>query len=502
MRARVPGNFRCWLIHAFQAWLGARRLPRYGPGVTRSTEGVRWVLAVPALAFLYILLRPVSNGQILLPALMTLPVLGTVSVLLTRRKLDPRWLVVIGAQVAFWALGTGVGAGNRATLSQTYIWLGVPIVFWLAVWGMTERGLRLALDILTIGTAILGTAIVLYVGSQQGVLPTVIPPSLLTESGAYFSGDYQTFSGSQTAIQLYGLVTLTATVPILVASLLIQRDHLSPRLWLRVYAAVFGVLAALVAGRRAVLVTAVLTPLLLIVVRWLISARQPRRAVAQGRRFVGVVTAFAMVAAVVVIGNLAFASQTVSGSVVSSSLNAVTSTFFGIGEVGGNISDVIRQQENQQLMQGWSTSPLWGHGFGAVLQSGFVRSVDEPWNFESQYHLLLFDTGIIGALLLLIAMSAVVMAIRAAVRARPDMAPTLIITTIGGLAMMLAAASNPFFQAPGYYWPMYLPLAAANIALTTPRSTVPPRISQLIRRSNRRQPDLLRTRPGQSLRRT
>jgi len=441
--------------------------------VTRSTASVRWVLAVPALAFLYILLRPVSNGQILLPALLTLPALGIVSILRTRRKLDPRWFVVIGAQVAFWALGAGVGASNPATLSQTYIWLGVPIVFWLAVWGMTERALRLALDIVASGTAILGTAVVLYVGSNQGVLPTIIPPSLLTESGAYFAGGYQTFSGSQTAIQLYGLSTLAATVPILVGSLLIQRDHLSPRLWLRVYAAVFGVLAALVAGRRAVLVTVVLTPLILIIVRRLIGARQTRRALAQGRKFVRVMAAFVMVAAIIVIGNFTFASETVSGSVVFSSLNAVASTFFGVGDVGGNISDMIRQEENQQLIQGWSTSPFWGHGFGAVLQSGFVRSVDKPWNFESQYHVLLFDTGIIGALLLLIAMSAVVMAVRAAVRARPDMASTLIITTIGGVAMMLAAASNPYFQAPGYYWPMYLPLAAANIALTTPRLSGP-----------------------------
>ena len=117
------------------------------------------------------------------------------------------------------------------------------------------------------------------------------------------------------------------------------------------------------------------------------------------------------------------------------------------------------------LVRGWEIDPVQGAGFGATL-ADLHRDPQKPWNFEAQYALLLFQTGILGVALLLAAAVLSWRALKDVAVATGDggIALILVATTATVLCILIANAVDPYLQAPGVCWGMYLPFAAANIA--------------------------------------
>ena len=58
----------------------------------------------------------------------------------------------------------------------------------------------------------------------------------------------------------------------------------------------------------------------------------------------------------------------------------------------------VRIEQFYALFNGWIKSPVFGYGSGAVL-SEYIRSIEEPWNYELSYMKLLYDFGLIGVAL-------------------------------------------------------------------------------------------------------
>ncbi|MDQ3611284.1 MAG: O-antigen ligase family protein [Actinomycetota bacterium] len=79
-------------------------------------------------------------------------------------------------------------------------------------------------------------------------------------------------------------------------------------------------------------------------------------------------------------------------------------TILGGGEVAPSAeseqSTSVRSEQVPQLLDGFYDNPVVGSGMGAVLPSGYRRSEVVPWSFELAYLQLLFQTGIVGLLLL------------------------------------------------------------------------------------------------------
>jgi hypothetical protein len=157
------------------------------------------------------------------------------------------------------------------------------------------------------------------------------------------------------------------------------------------------------------------------------------------------------------------APSLVSFSSVSSAFSDAQALIFG-GDETAALQQDIRILEGQELLNGWSGSPIIGHGFGATL-NGFDRDPNRPWNFELQYHLILFQTGVIGILIGFLALLFTLRQLRTAARATPQFASTLLVTTAGAASVLVANAIDPYLQAPGHMWAIYLPLAVANIML-------------------------------------
>jgi len=317
--------------------------------------------------------------------------------------------------------------------------------------------IRVVLLWLAISTSLLSTVIVLFVAGQKGLMPQLVPSSLLQASGA-------AFDPAANLIRFYGLSTLAAAGPLWAASLVLPADTLMPRLSLRVSAASTSIAAALVAGRRAIVVVIVIAPLLAwmsaAVIRWKWG---PKVMAGQMNWAVGVAFRgrFRMAAAlgttlVVLAAVYIAAPSLVPLSEISRAFNSAAMLFGG----GTGVADV-RVAEAKALIGGWLRSPVLGNGFGAVLPS-FVRDPQKPWSFELQYHLILFQTGLTGALLGILALLATVRQLRRAARAMPANSATLVVTATGAVSLLLANAVDPYLEAPGHMWAIYLPLAVAN----------------------------------------
>jgi hypothetical protein len=57
-----------------------------------------------------------------------------------------------------------------------------------------------------------------------------------------------------------------------------------------------------------------------------------------------------------------------------------------------------RSIQKGYLLRGFADAPLIGSGFGAY--AGYVRNEERPWTYELTYHQLLFNVGIVGALMI------------------------------------------------------------------------------------------------------
>ncbi|WP_239308380.1 O-antigen ligase [Frankia sp. Cj3] len=407
---------------------------------------------------MYVLLRPVSNNDILIPVLASMGMVAAVACWLERRRIHPALYHILFLQATFGVFGCFMGAiNNTPGIAFGYlVYFVAPILFWTFVRVHDVRLLKLTFLTLAIATATLSTVIVGYVGGQKGVIPSFIPEWIISGSDARIG-----FNDGGIEIRFLGLSTLTAAAPVWLASLFLPPNSIMPPMWLRIYAAAASLVATLVGGRQAIIINIALTPLIL----WVCS-RLLGRPYSRGRHR----PAYALIsaAAVIMVAYLGINHGLFRSAAFTAAFRDARNIV--VGESGDTVASsstvTIRVEEQRQLLDAWASSPLVGHGFGAEI-NGYSRNDSRPWNFELQYLMLLFQTGLVGALLLsAIAVSSVIV-MRRAIRVAnsPAMVDMAVVSTVGAVAMLLADISNPYLQAPGHMWAIYLPFAVVNIML-------------------------------------
>jgi hypothetical protein len=422
----------------------------------RSAFTMRWgsiAIWISSACLAYLHVRPVGHNAVLLPVLATMGVVAAVTVVARRSWPARPVLVAIGAIIAVGVFGTVLGLGNPGVFNGTLVWILAPALYGLWVASGDKRLLKALFLTSAIFTTVISVAILLYIGGKLGLIPQLIPLILQDQGG--FSFD--TLGQNSTSISFYGLSTLVGAAPLWLTASVLPRHPLLPHKALSIVAAVTATVATMVSGRAALTVVTLVVPAVVWVVWRVITPSKPRsrlRAAAP----------FAAVAAVAgVIGVLAATGNTN----VTNAFARVVSTVTGEGQTA---SDRIRDVQASRLIDEWSTSPLIGHGFGATID-GYVRSAGRPWDFELQYHLILLQVGLVGAALVLLAGAATVYGVVTALRRNPAMTPVVLVAASAATAMVVANASNPYLQAPGHMWAVYLVLMAVNVSLQGRGST-------------------------------
>jgi hypothetical protein len=398
----------------------------------------------------YVLARPVSTNNVLVPVLAAIGALSAGTIVLARRRLAPPLGPVVFATFAFGLVGLLAGPTNPGFTGGFLVFVAAPLLWWMAATAVDERTLRGVFTTLAVATVFVGGTISLYAAGNTGVFPQLVPSWLLDQYGAGFGGT------QYIEVRLYGLSTLVATGPLWVASLFVGRDGLLPPNWLRLLAAIAATAGTLTGGRRALALVLILAPIIGWGLRVILQRRPAEGTTVRGRVLIAVMAGLAVVG---------FLPGLVSGGVIGNTWQSLASYVTGAAFPGASAADDrLRAYQADRLLEKWTEAPVFGHGFGATID-GFARDLAEPWRWELQYHALLFQTGVVGMLLVLAGALLTMNAVIRAAGARPDLVPSLVVACTGAAGMLIGNATNPYLQAPGHVWSIFLPIAVANVML-------------------------------------
>lgn len=431
--------------------------------LTRPDSRVNTIAAITAVVGLsFVLFRPVSNNLILY-AIFTLIGLIAVSALLRGRKIAPEILVIAFLVAAIALYGIALGPSNPGLTFTLLVWVVGPVLYFSCAAAATPFALRAFFWGAAVATLMIGLLLILFVFGEAGRIPQIIPPWLEAQTGLG-----ATFRGTVSQARSFGLSSLNALGPLWAASLTLRRDSFLPPWPVRVICAVIALAAALISSRSAILVVIVAAPVIAVVVRALLRQR-PFPPIRVRPQLVGVILA---AGAFLALALAVVAPRLRSFGPLTTAFQSVSSFFTGkSSNVGADES--IRSDQATHLLDAWAQNPLFGRGFGAAVPD-YARTSERPWVLELQYHLLLFNIGLVGmALIVGIGVAAVILIRRAAAFA-PEFQPTLVVSTSVAVAMLIANATNPYLQAPGHMWAIFLPLAVANALLHSSRLPAAP----------------------------
>lgn len=428
----------------------------------RAREGLSLLDQVSGVlktaCLIYVLWLPVSRGDVLYPVLALLAAVSAFDVLRTPPRLERSFVLGVSTLIGVIALGLTVGAVRDVpgTVHQAIVWLGSMTIWGLWALSLRRAQLKLVFHAIVFVVGLNSLLMVVYIGGELGYLPAVIPEAVMEGQGAGIGTD----PTGATAIRFHSLSTLAAGVPLLVAMAVSPRNELFPSRWVLAVCAVLAMVAVTLSGRRAILAVALLAPVIYAVLE-VRFRRIPWGRVATHRATVPTLLSAAGVVAL---------ALTLSGSLRARLRQLWADTvasYLGIGSV-----DVVAGSDNRDrveqtghLLAAWVDRPLFGHGIGAVVKDGYYRSQERPWMFELQYHLWLFNAGIVGvaigaAALLLLARSVrrTARVVDAATRG------ALATSATAALCLLIANATNPYLQAVGHWWGVTLVFGIAVAA--------------------------------------
>lgn len=417
----------------------------------KKAFGAGFVRFLAVASFTFLLLMPVSQGELLLMVFGVMVGAALITIVVQRKILTPPLLGVAFFTLLLGMIGLIIGRDNPGFTNSAGVFLIAPATYFISISALGRSSLRALLTTCAVMTVVAGAYIFVYLGGELNVIPRIIPDNVVEITGAGF-GEV----GEATEIRFYGLSTLAASAPMWLVSLFVKRDDLLPKMPLRAAAAAAGIAGAMVGGRRAIILALVLVPLF----AWIVT----RATVRQGPSMVSPVQALAVIGAAFFA--IFAAPAVISHPLIGNTWGAIVSFFSGVA-LDESTSQTVRNEQADRLIETWSQSPIWGQGMGATIP-GYYRSQNQPWQFELQYHVLLMQTGVIGVLIVLTIATFVVVAFKRAVALRPDMLPTLTVTVCAGIAMLIANATNPYLQAPAHMWALFLPLAVINVMLRDP----------------------------------
>lgn len=172
---------------------------------------------------------------------------------------------------------------------------------------------------------------------------------------------------------------LTFIIPYLLGRVILEQS--SSRRLLS-FGLVIAVVSALLASRRIVLLLLVLAPLVTYVVAVFAGERDKKT-----RRQV---LAFYSILIIITVSSYWLATLT-SPALVEGFLGRVLDIF-------KNDPESDRQLQHRGLIEGFTNQYLVGSGFGGMID--VIRSDERPWTFELTYSRLLFNSGLLGIVLL------------------------------------------------------------------------------------------------------
>lgn len=439
-----------------------------------------WTIAVlvwSVIALTWVFLVPVGNNLLLYPLILSFALLAGIAIVKNKLRPDRSMLLPAVLWVAFLVVGvvTGIARGAESWERTLVFFLVWPAIFAVMVVGFDKRLIRVIFVVGAWVTVFIGLLFLVDALAITGHLPFKTLPYWLT-TPLLLRG--VTDAQGMVSLSSSSLPPLIWWGAMWVASMFCDpKDRYLPPVWLRTAAASLALAGAVVSWRRAIVLILVVSPVMAILA---LVALRFRNARSSNPRFSGRAFILLAVAALIAAG-LSFLAQphfaSMFGSAVGSSskivegqkahlptpdLPSVDDSKLSVA-ADDALADEIRKNESQNLLAPSSPADwIVGRGFGATIDRGAVVRDMKPWQTELQYHAIFYWTGILGMLLLVATFVTAFLSVRKAFRLDAGLRAPLYVSTVGALAALAANATNPYLQAPGHMWPVFLPLMIAS----------------------------------------
>ncbi len=423
----------------------------------------RWALELVGytlflLCVAFPMVRPVLEIK---AGLFLLLLFGLLLHMLETRRID------IQPQVALWLLVTitigALSSLHGAAMGAPGAWVyGFAIyVAWVAIHGLLLHGIDQK-QVLRLYWIAVGSTIFISLNGLLFVISQIVleqPIDVTSFLGWNTQDDLQAFgtAGGYIKINVIGINSMPFLVPMVFTGVLMmnhpQGQWRNVKRFANWAALLLGLLFVFIAGRRALIVVTLLTPLLVLLV-WRVSG--PTTA---GR-------SLGSAAVLLLAGGLVF--------VFAATLNDLTGDPFALAQIllsvfefsGSDESESGRREQFFALLNGWLERPLTGWGLGSSAgMFGSVRSPEYPWAYELYYLALLYQVGLVGMTLYAAFVAWIYVMTFRIVRSAHNLATPMAPFLTGMTAFLIASGTNPYLPRFDGLWIFLLSLACINIWL-------------------------------------
>lgn len=385
------------------------------------------------LVLLFNIVLPVSQNPLRIAVLVVGTLAGALAMVLDPKiKLSKSYVILLLSTTTIGAFGVlhGIFNDTPGAMYVSPLYLVWPIMYTLTFAGLrASRHNPLLRRTLFGGLLIVSGLMLWYVLYELGRIPFYVP---------FDFGQH--FNPAIPQMVFYSISSLVFLIPFTAVYCLTRAiggkvDLVNIGIFL------LSLGAAYYSGRRALILNIVLVPV--IFMGWYFLRSQ--RALV---RFVGLLGA-----AVIAITLLFILSPNAQTAVQNVGQNLVDhfSDEFSDSQGGGQ----VRSLQTAYLLESWQESPLIGHGLGQSV--GYIRNDNHIWEYESQYAMMLSNLGLLGVVVYAGAALWVIFSLLSLGLRHPTYAPMCFGLAAGMLSFTFANASNPYFQAFGHLWTIFLP---------------------------------------------
>jgi len=353
-------------------------------------------------------------------------------------------LTIVGGLYVIYGLFNGnPGALNMATIHVVYPWLFLALIHLVD----TRTIIESIYKIIIYFTLIISLYGLFYVLSTMGVLNIPFFDEIRV-------GQNISIVGSDISFSYPSLGTLMFTLPF-VFSLLCFGVFSGSRRTFTWVVFILGAMVVFLSGRRALLLTVMLAPFVLLVFSIFLKNKYTKIIIKNIIVTFGIVIGISLGAILFLNFYLDFNFSIFLDSFLQG---------FNFSQADFYSDAYLRKLQFEVLLSEWMNRPFVGHGLGAASNQ-IVRSYIYPWSYELQYVSYLYNLGLIGMLIFGSSIAwVIVKGLQIAIK-NADSSNIILPVLTGLTCFLFANATNPYLSKFDFMWTLFLPIAIINYYL-------------------------------------
>ena len=343
----------------------------------------------------------------------------------------------------------GVFNGNSGAIRVSTVFIIWPILYAILISTINEKIIYNLVKVMQLSTIMIGIYSLLYILHSMDLVPNYLFISLYEDQGIDLDSEVIEYS-------VRSLSSLVFLVPFNIASLICwPSGHGLPvkRKWL-LLGSILGISAVLLSGRRALLLVLILAPAFALIFRYFLPLPKKNLIKKDLRNIV-------FICFIIIVFAITFFDTQVFMFV-----NGILTIFSQGFDFNYDISASIRKEQFYVLLDEWSKSPLFGAGHGAAA-TGIIRSIEAPWTYELSYLALLFQIGLVGVFIHIIAITWIIYNGIKIIQSGSNLGFVFIPTLTGMCCFLVANATNPYLLKFDFLWTIFFPIAIINYNFIT-----------------------------------